>query len=70
MMNRELADHKEDSIWEQINAVEESAVNPVADDGHELVYDQKTGTTSSKIARARRTALSAAPSASWKSNAG
>ena len=41
MMNRQLADDKEDSIWEQLNAVEKSAVNPVADDGKELVYDQK-----------------------------
>ncbi len=41
MMNRQLADKKEDSVWRQLNAVEESAVNPVADDGHELVRDQK-----------------------------
>ena len=33
MMNRQLVDNKEDSVWEQLNAVEESAVNPVADDG-------------------------------------
>ena len=41
MMNRQTADAKEDSIWKQLNSVEESAVNPVAVDGHELVYDQK-----------------------------
>ena len=41
MMNRQLVDKKENSVWEQLNAVEESAVNPVAADGHELVYDQK-----------------------------
>ncbi len=41
MMNRQLVDNKETSVWEQLNAVEEAAVNPVAADGHELVYDQK-----------------------------
>ena len=42
MMNRQLVDNKEISIWEQFNAVEESAINPVAKDGQELVYNQKT----------------------------
>ncbi|HEX3598494.1 MAG TPA: hypothetical protein VHU84_00045, partial [Lacipirellulaceae bacterium] len=41
MMNRKLADDKEDSIWTQLNSVETSAVNPVAADGHEMVKDQK-----------------------------
>lgn len=41
MMNRELADAKERSFWEQANAVEWSAVNPVAKDGAELVFDGK-----------------------------
>lgn len=41
MMNRQLADSKETSVWEQLNAVEEAAVNPVAADDHPLVYDQK-----------------------------
>jgi general secretion pathway protein D len=40
-INKQTADNKENSIWEQFNAVETSAVNPVAADGHELVYDQK-----------------------------
>ena len=33
MMNKQLVDNKENSIWEQFNAVEESAINPVAKDG-------------------------------------
>jgi general secretion pathway protein D len=41
MMNRQLADNKERSVWDQLNSVEESAVNPVAKDGNELVYDEK-----------------------------
>jgi general secretion pathway protein D len=41
MMNRQLADDKEGSIWKQLNAVETSAINPVAEDGHEMVRDQK-----------------------------
>ncbi len=41
VMNNQLASNREDSFWRQLNAVEESAVNPVADDGRELVYDQK-----------------------------
>ncbi|HEY2412650.1 MAG TPA: hypothetical protein VGI40_10430 [Pirellulaceae bacterium] len=40
-MNEQLVSNKESSVWEQFNAVEEAAVNPVAADGHELVYDQK-----------------------------
>ncbi|HEX5470713.1 MAG TPA: hypothetical protein VFW73_02450 [Lacipirellulaceae bacterium] len=40
-MNNDLQDKREDSFWRQLNSVEESAVNPVADDGRELVYDQK-----------------------------
>ncbi len=42
MMNRSLADRKEISYWEQLNAVEESALNPVAEDGKELAYNHKT----------------------------
>lgn len=42
MMNRSLADQREDSFWKQLNAVEESAINPVAEDGNELVFNQKT----------------------------
>ncbi len=41
VMNRQTADNKENSIWEQFNAVEEAAVNPVAADGKELVYDHR-----------------------------
>jgi general secretion pathway protein D len=41
MMNRRLVDAKEQSFWLQTNAVEESAVNPVAEDGKEMVYDAK-----------------------------
>ncbi len=40
-MNQQLVDNKEDSVWKQLNAVEESAINPVAVDGQEMVYDQK-----------------------------
>jgi type II secretory pathway component GspD/PulD (secretin) len=40
-MNRQLVDDKESSVWEQLNAVEDSAINPVAKDGQEMVYDQK-----------------------------
>jgi general secretion pathway protein D len=39
MMNRDLMDQKEGSIWAQLNDVEESAINPVAESGRELVYD-------------------------------
>jgi general secretion pathway protein D len=42
MMNRSLVDAKEGSFWTQLNAVEESAVNPVGEDGKELAYNQKT----------------------------
>jgi type II secretory pathway component GspD/PulD (secretin) len=41
IMNHELVDNKEDSVWRQFNAVEESALNPVADNGKELVFDQR-----------------------------
>ncbi len=39
MMNADLMDKKESSIWDQLNDVEESAINPVAKSGSELVYD-------------------------------
>lgn len=42
MMNRQLADNKENSYWEQMYSTESSAVNPVAKDGHELAYNEKT----------------------------
>ncbi len=42
MMNRQTADAKEDSFWKQLNSVEEAAINPVAENGKELVYDQKS----------------------------
>jgi general secretion pathway protein D len=42
MMNRSLVDQRETSVWTQLNAVEESALNPVGEDGKELAYDQKT----------------------------
>jgi general secretion pathway protein D len=41
-LNRQLVDKKENSVWEQLNAVENSAVNLVAEDGKEVHYDQKT----------------------------
>jgi general secretion pathway protein D len=41
MMNRNLEDQKEESFWTQLNSVEESAVNPVAEDGQEQYFDQK-----------------------------
>jgi general secretion pathway protein D len=41
MMNDKLADNKEQSVWNQLNAVEESSINPVGVDGQELVIDQK-----------------------------
>ena len=41
MMNRQLVDNKEQSVWNQLNAVEESAINPVAVDGQEVAYDKK-----------------------------
>jgi general secretion pathway protein D len=41
MINRQLASDKEGSVWEQLNAVEQSSVNNVAADGHELAFDQK-----------------------------
>ena len=40
-MNKDLAADKEDSFWKQLDAVERSAVNPVAEDGHEQTFDQK-----------------------------
>jgi general secretion pathway protein D len=39
MMNADLMDKKDSSIWDQLNDVEESAINPVAKSGSELVYD-------------------------------
>jgi general secretion pathway protein D len=42
MMNRSLADQREVSIWEQLNDTEESAINPVAENGKEVHYDGKT----------------------------
>lgn len=41
LMNRQLVDDKEQSIWNQFNAVERSAINPVAEDGHELAFDKQ-----------------------------
>ncbi|MCI0491804.1 MAG: hypothetical protein L0Z07_02580, partial [Planctomycetes bacterium] len=41
IMNRDLVDRREDSFWVQLNAVEESAVNPVGANGRELAFDQK-----------------------------
>ena len=41
MMNRQTVDDKEQSVWNQLNAVEKSAINPVAEDGKELVMDAK-----------------------------
>ncbi len=41
MMNRQLADNKENSYWEQMYATETSAVNPVAKDGRELAFNEK-----------------------------
>jgi general secretion pathway protein D len=39
MMNDDLMDRKDSSFWDQLNDVEESAINPVAKSGSELVYD-------------------------------
>jgi general secretion pathway protein D len=41
MMNRDLADRREDSNWLAWHDVEESAINPVAESGKELVFDQR-----------------------------
>jgi general secretion pathway protein D len=41
IMNRQLADQKETSIYQQLHATETSAINPVAEDGKEMVFDQK-----------------------------
>jgi general secretion pathway protein D len=41
MINRQLAGGKEESVWEQLNAVEQSSLNPVAADGHELEFNQR-----------------------------
>lgn len=41
LMNRQLVDDKEQSVWNQFNAVEQSAINPVAKDGHELAFDKQ-----------------------------
>ena len=41
MLNRQLSDNKENSYWEQMHATEASSVNPVAQDGHEVAFDQK-----------------------------
>jgi general secretion pathway protein D len=41
MMNRSLANDREISIWEQLNDTEESAINPVAENGKEVHYDAK-----------------------------
>ena len=42
VMNKTLMDDKEDSYWRQMYAVEKSVTNPVADDGKEVHYDEKT----------------------------
>lgn len=41
LMNRQLVDDKEQSVWNQFNAVEQSAINPVAKDGHEVAFDKQ-----------------------------
>jgi general secretion pathway protein D len=41
IMNRDLADRKENSVFQQLYAADASAVNPVAEDGKELVIDPK-----------------------------
>lgn len=41
MMNRQLVDDKENSTWQQLNAVEHSAINQVAEDGHEVSIDTR-----------------------------
>ncbi len=41
MMNRQLADDKESSTWNQLSALETSAVDPIAEDGKEVPRDQK-----------------------------
>jgi general secretion pathway protein D len=40
MINRQLADSREEGIWDALNDVEQSSVSNVGD-GRELVYDQK-----------------------------
>src|SRR6185295_9178989 len=41
VMNGHLVDNKEESVWNQLNSVEESAINPVAEDGNEVSVDPK-----------------------------
>jgi general secretion pathway protein D len=41
IMNRQLADLKEESIFSQLHAADEAAINPVARDGHEVAVDAK-----------------------------
>lgn len=43
MLNRQLADLKEDSVYNQLQSVEDSLVNPVAKDGEELVFANNWG---------------------------
>jgi general secretion pathway protein D len=38
MMNNELMDEKDSSIWTQLDAVERAAINPVAEDGMEMHF--------------------------------
>lgn len=41
LISRGLADDKEQSTWNQLSAVEQSAINPTTTDGHEVAYDTK-----------------------------
>jgi len=41
IMNATLQDEKEDSVWKQLYATDHSAINPVAEDGHEVSFDKQ-----------------------------
>ena len=41
LMGRQLADNKEQSVWNQLSAVEQSTLNPAAKDGHEAAFDKQ-----------------------------
>lgn len=40
MMNKSVAEGKEDSFWKQMHAVDAASVNQVAEDGHEVAIDK------------------------------
>jgi general secretion pathway protein D len=56
MMNRDLANRREESNWKMWNDVEESAISPVGDD-NPLVYDQKSWPEIAKLRKGSRDRL-------------